>query len=119
MLQIAFPSVEIMLVFPAVKAPVVLLHNFGLLIEKLGLLVFHFSLPLVHELATANVAPPYALDLKGSSLFIVELPLNLEHTPTFLNYYCSCVFFVTEFLSLVQHREVLIDQIAVTALSFL
>ena len=101
MLQVTFPSVEIVLVFPAVEAPVVLLDDFSLLIEKLGLFVLHFSLPLVHELATANVAPPYALDFEGSSLLIVELPLNLEHTPTFLDYYCSGIFLVSEFLSLV------------------
>ena len=118
MLKIAFPCVEIMLVFPRIEASVVFLNDFSLLIKEFTLFVLHFFLFLVHKLATANIASPYSLYFQGRPLLIVELPLDLEHPPIFLYYYCCCVFFVTEFFGLIQHGKVLINEISMTAFTF-
>ena len=101
MLQIAFPGVEIVLILPGIEASVIFLDNFGLLIKELALLILHFVLPLIHKLATANIASPHSLDFERSSLLVVIFPLDLEHSPAFLNYYSSRILLVSEFLSLI------------------
>ena len=63
MMQIAFPGVEIVLVLPTVVAAIILLNNFGLLIEEFALLGLMLVLLLSVELATANVSPPDSLHL--------------------------------------------------------
>lgn len=74
-----------MLVLSTVIAAVVFLYNFCLLVEEFTL----FSLVLVFllgiKLATADVAAPDSLDLQRCSFLIVELPLNFEHAPIFLD----------------------------------
>ena len=63
MLQVAFPGIEVMLVFSAIVSSVVLLYYFGLFVEEFALFVFHFRLFLIHELATADVSAPDSLNL--------------------------------------------------------
>ena len=118
MLQITFSGVEIMLILPGVKASVIFLDYFGLLVEKLALLVLHFFLLLIHKLATANVASPHALYFESCTLLVIKLPLDFEHTPVFLDNYCCGIFFVAEFFCLVKHGEVLIYQISMSAFTF-
>lgn len=105
-LEIALPSIEIMLVFPRVISSVIFLNYFCLFIEKFTLFIFVFILLLMHELATANIASPDSLNFLGCTFLIIKLPLNLEHSPIFLDYYSSSVFLVSEFLSFVQHSVV-------------
>ena len=90
-----------MLVFPRIETSVVFLDYFSLLIKEFTLLVLHFFLFLIHKLATANIASPHTLYFEGSSLLIVELPLDLEHPPVFLNNYCGSVFFIAEFFGFI------------------
>ena len=118
MLKIAFPRVEVMLVFPRIEASVVFLDNFSLLIKEFTLFVLHFFLFLIHKLATANIAPPHSLYFQSGPFLVIELPLDLKHPPVFLDNYSSCVFFVAEFFGLIKHCEILIYEIPMTALTF-
>lgn len=106
MLQIAFPGIKVVLIFPTVESPIVFLYYFGLFIEEFALFVFHFILFLIHKLATANITSPDALDFLSSLLFILILPFDSEHPPVFLNYKSCTIFFVAIFLCLVDHSVV-------------
>ena len=63
MMQIALSSIEIVLIFATIVASVVLLDNFGLLIEELTLFCLVLILLFHVELATADEAAPDALYL--------------------------------------------------------
>ena len=85
MMQVALPSIEIVLVFATVVASVVFLDDFGLLIEELALFCLVLVLLLTIELTTADIPAPDSLHHDGGPLFIVKLPFNLKHPPIFLN----------------------------------
>ena len=114
-LKVGFPCVEVVLVFAGVETSVVFLNYFCLLGKEFTLLVLHFILFLIHKLATANITSPHSLYFESCSLLIVELPLDLEHPPVLLDYYCCGVFLVAEFFCLIKHREVLVYEVSMTA----
>jgi len=102
-LQVALSGIEIVFIFSTVESPVILLYYFGLFHEEFALFIFHFILPLIHKLATANVTSPDALDFHGGFLFILKLPFDSEHPPILLSYKSSSIFFVSKFFGFVHH----------------
>ena len=102
MQQVAFPGIKIVLILSTVETSVIFLHNFGLLVEEFTLFVFVLSLLFIHELATTVITSENPLDAKTSLDFILVLPLYFEHTPVFLQHNRCCVFFITEFLGLIE-----------------
>ena len=119
MLEIAFPGVEIMLVFPGIKASIVFLNNLSLLNKELALFILHFFLFFIHKLATANISSVYSLHFESGPFLVIELPLHFEHPPVLLNNYSCGIFFVSEFFGFVQHCEILVYEISMTAFTFL
>ena len=108
-----------MLVLPRVEAAEILLNDFGLLVEELALFLLHFILFLIGKLATADVASPYSLNFLSSFLFILVVPLNLEHALVLLDDDGGGVLFVPELLSLVDHVIVRVNQVFVPLFTFL
>ena len=101
MLQVRFSRIKVVFILSRVITTVVLLDDFGLLVEELGLLVLTFSLLLLHELATAQVSPPDALYLPGGALLVVVFPLRLQHLPGLLNDLGSRILLVSELFGLI------------------
>jgi len=74
MLQVALPSVEIMLVLPTIISSVVFLDYFSLFGKKFTLFLLMFIFLPVHKLATANITSPDSLDFNCSFFLILEFP---------------------------------------------
>ena len=117
-IEIRFSSVEIMLVFPRIIASIVFLYYLGLFSKEFTLFVLVFILFTFIELATANKASPYSLNSKWCIFLILELPLNLEHPPIFLNNECSTILFLSILLNFIKHYEICVDHISVPSFSF-
>ena len=98
-LNVALARIEVVLIFTTVVSSVILLHDLGLLIEELRLLVFVFILLLLHKLATAQESTPDALTFTRRSLDTVILPFQFKHVPSLLDDHCSCVLTVAILLS--------------------
>ena len=118
-LKIALPRVEVVLVLTAVEAPIILLDDLGLLVEKLRLLVFVLQLLPLHELATAQIAAPDPLNLAHGTPDAVVLPLRLQHVPGLLNDHRCGGLLVAMLFGLVQSGVVVIDETLVSLLPFL
>ena len=116
--EIAFPCVEIMLIFPAIKSSVVLLYDLRLFVEKFALLVLLLLLLLKHKLTTANIPSPYLLNFLNRPPLVIEVPLDLKHSPTLLNDYSCGILFVSELFSLIYHIVVLINKVTMSLLPF-
>ena len=117
-LEIALPSVEVVLVFPAVEATVILLNDLGLLVEELRLLVLVFQLLPLHELATAQVTAPDPLNLPDRPPNAVILPFRLQHVPGLLNHHRRSCLLVAMLFGLIQSGIVVVDETLVSLLPF-
>ena len=118
MLEIALSCIEVVLVFTAVEASVILLNDLGLLVEKFGLLVFVFQLLPLHELATAQVTAPDPLNLIDRPPDGIILPFRLQHVPGLLNHYCRSCLLVAMLFGLIQSGIVVVDETLVSLLPF-
>ena len=108
-----------MLILSGVISAIVLLDNLCCFIEEFGLLILIFVDLSLHELATANEAPPDALDFSSGPLDPIILPLELKHLPRFLDNHSSIVFLVSILLGLIKHSVVLLNQVRMPLLPFL
>ena len=70
-IQIALPGVEVMLVLSTIIASIVFLYYLCHFCKKAALFVFIFILFSGHELATASISSPDALDSGNSLSFIL------------------------------------------------
>ena len=116
-LEVALPGVEVMLVLPTVKASVVFLHNLGLLVEELTLLILVLSLLLAHDLTPTVITSEHPLDGQRCFQFVLVLPLLFEHSPVLLDDHCGSVFLISEFLGLVELHVVRVYQVSVSVLT--
>ena len=97
MIQIALPGVEIMLILSTIISSVVLLYYLGHFGKESTLFILIFILFSGHELTTAGIASPDALDSGNSLSLILKLPFLPEHSLPFLDSYC-CVNFLVSIL---------------------
>ena len=118
MQKIAFPCIEIMFIFAAIKSSIVFLYYFGLLIKEFALFIFIFFLFLIHEEAATVIASQNSLNTKGSSNFILMFPFYLEHSPVLLYNNSSRVFFILILLSLVDHTIISINHFSMSPVPF-
>ena len=117
MLQIALSGIEVMFIFSAVITTIIFLNYFCLFVEEFTLLGLVLVLLLIIELATADKPAPDSLDLECGPLFIIELPLNFEHSPVLLNYDCCRILFVSVFFGFIQFLIVGVNHVFVTSFS--
>ena len=106
-----------MFIFSTIVAAIIFLYYFSLFIEKFALFVFHFTLFLIHKLATANISTPDSLYFQSSSLLIIVIPFDSEHTPIFLHDNSSSVLFISIFFCFIYHCVISINKIPMSLLT--
>mmetsp|Transcript_4520 Transcript_4520/g.4235 ORF Transcript_4520/g.4235 Transcript_4520/m.4235 type:complete len:222 (-) Transcript_4520:101-766(-) len=103
MIQVILPRIEVMFILSTVEPSIVFLNNDGHAVEELHLVVGLFRLSFPEEELSASVASEDPLDIPASIQDLLVVPLNLKHSPVFLDVYRCQLLLLSVLLCLNEH----------------